>query len=469
MKNKFFFNWNVWSALFMFSYLFVLTGCKEESTSLYEAYDPNMPVAITDFIPKTGGVGQRMVIYGENFGNDTSIVRVNIGGREAIVIGVNNKAIYCFVPGKAYSGKVGVRIGSNENLKEATASETFDYQRKMVVSTLAGYKDERGNYETKDGPFGDCGGFANPSYMAFDPIEKHLLYVAQDGGDIRLLNFKDSLVTTPITRAMGNWTRFRTISFTPDGGHMIIANDQTDINGIATSILSRAKNFKDPQLLTSYQGCNGAAIHPIDGEMYFNSYQKGQFLRYDLNKYLSTGLTSKDFTMLFSIQDNNWEFNIAIHPMGDYAYILINNRHYILRTDYNWEKKQFMQPYLICGTPSSPAWVDGVGANARLSAPWQGVFVKNSDYEGKADEYDFYFTDRNNQCIRKLTPEGKVTTFAGRGSSSVDTNPYGHIDGDLRLEARFYAPMGLAYDEANKTFYVGDIENRCIRKISLEE
>jgi DNA-binding beta-propeller fold protein YncE len=62
-----------------------------------------------------------------------------------------------------------------------------------------------------------------------------------------------------------------------------------------------------------------------------------------------------------------------------------------------------------------------------------------------------------------------VTTFAGRGSSSINPNPWGYIDGDLRMEARFDQPKGLAYDEASNTFYVGDAENRRIRKISFEE
>lgn len=450
--------------------LLCVQACKEENVaSGSDPHDPSKPVQITDFSPKTGGVGQRLVIYGNNFGNDTSIVRVAIGGRDAKVIGVNNESLYVIVPEKAYDGDIVVRIGSTSNPKEVTATEIFTYQRKMVVTTLAGYEDERGNYETKDGPFWDCGGFSNPSWLEFDPKNPHLLYMAQDGGDIRLLNFRDSMVTTPITRGMGNWGRIRTIDFTLDGDHMIISNDQWDQNHIATSILSRANNFRDPQVLTTYRACNGASIHPVNGEMYFNSFEKGQFFRFDMNKYFSEGLGLKDYVELFKIQDNDWEFNIRIHPSGNYAYIIVINRHYILRTDYNWDRKEFMQPYVICGEPFAYGWVDGVGTGARLRDPYQGVFVKNPEYEGRADEYDFYFTEQHNHDIRILTPEGKVTTFAGRGSSSINPDPWGYIDGDLRMEARFDQPKGLAYDEVNNVFYVGDAENRRVRKISFEE
>ena len=445
-------------------------GCNDDQDdSGAKVYDPSQPVVISDFSPKTGGAKQRLVLYGNNFGNDTSIIRLFIGGKEAKVIGVNSESLYCLVPEKAYNGDIEMRIGRGENPAVAIAEEVFLYQRKMVVSTLCGYEDERGEYETKNGPFSDCGGFRNPSWLSFDPKDPQHLYMAQDGGDVRLLNFSDSTVTTPITRGMGNWDRMRSIDWTIDGDHMIIANDQGGTNDISTSILSRANNFTDPQALTRYKQCNGGFIHPVNGELYFNSYEKGQFFRFDMDRYFNGELGDKDYEELFKIQDNSWEFNIRIHPTGNYAYIVVINQHYILRTDYDWTTKKFTQPYVVCGEARANSWEDGVGSKARLNTPYQGVFVKNPDYAGKEDEYDFYFTEQHNHDIRILTPQGKVTTFAGRGSSSVNADPYGYIDGDLRLEARFDQPKGLAYDEEHKVFYVGDAENRRIRKIAQEE
>jgi DNA-binding beta-propeller fold protein YncE len=445
------------------------SGCSDDNEEQPVVYDPLQPVSITDFIPGKGGSGQRLVLYGNNFGNDTSIIDVFIGGKEAKVVGVNGRSLYCIVPSGAFEGDIELHIGSGENPKVIVSEESFNYERKTVVTTLAGYENENGEYQTVDGPFDDCGGFANPSWLTFDPENPDMLYVGQDGGNVRLLNFRDSMVTTPITRGMGNWDRIRTIDWTIDGQYMIIANDQGGENDISTSILSRANSFQDPQALTRYRQCNGGSIHPVNGELYFNSYEKGQFYRYDMGRYFDGEIGVKDYEELFKIQDNGWEFNIRIHPTGNYAYIVVINQHYILRTDYNWETESFTAPYLVCGEARSPGWVDGVGSKARLRNPYQGVFVKNPDYEGKDDEYDFYFTEQHNHDIRILTPEGKVTTFAGRGSSSLNDNPYGYVDGDLRKEARFDQPKGLAYDEVNKVFYVGDAENRRIRKIGLEE
>src|SRR5690606_29981708 len=230
-------------------------------------------------------------------------------------------------------------------------------------------------------------------------------------------------------------------------------------------------NWQDREVLTTYKQCNGASVHPVNGELYFNSYEKGQFFRFDLNKYFESGLGVKDFEQLFVVHDPQWEYKIIIHPTGNYAYIVVINQSYILRVDYNWEKKKFNQPYLVCGQVRGPGYADGVGSSARLNQPYQGVFVKNPDYvaAGKPDQYDFYFTDQLNHCVRILTPEGNVTTFAGRGSSSLNNNPYGYVDGDLRQEARFDRPTGIAYNEEEGAFYIGDYMNHRIRKIALEE
>lgn len=456
---------------------FGLGSCKDDKGVDSEAlpFDPSKPVVVTDFSPKTGGMGQRLVIYGQNFGNNPDSVQVFIGGKQAIVIGVQGESIYCLVPRKAYKGDIEVRVGNQGKMVTGKAENLFSYQRKMVVSTLLGYRNERGDEPWKDGKFRDkdqtkmASGFWNPSFMKFDPLNpKHLWVVFDNTNGLYLVNFEDSTVTTK----RSDFDRPRSVDFTLDGKYMIIAEDRGGEDDRATYRLSRDKNWQDLEVITQYKQCNGASVHPVNGEMYFNSYGKGEFFRYDLNKYFRGELGKKDFfPPLFVVHDPGWEYKIFIHPTGNYAYIVVINQHYILRVDYNWEKKQFNQPYLVCGQLRSSGYADGVGSSARLNTPYQGVFVKNPQYvaEGKTDQYDFYFAEMHNHDIRILTPAGSVTTFAGRGSSSINGNPWGYVDGDLRLEARFDRPTGLAYDETEGAFYVGDYANRRIRKIALEE
>ena len=72
----------------MLAFIFAVcfTGCKDSKDETSAPYDPNQPVEVTDFTPKSGGGKKKMIIYGSNFGTDPSLVSVKVGGKEAIVI-----------------------------------------------------------------------------------------------------------------------------------------------------------------------------------------------------------------------------------------------------------------------------------------------------------------------------------------------------------------------------------------------
>lgn len=440
------------------------------------AYDPSVPVTVSDFLPKEGGMGQRLVIYGQNFGNDAKLVQVTIGGKKAIVISANGESLYCLVPQKAIEGTIEVTVGEEGNSQKYKAEEKFTYERKLVVTTLAGYKNSRDDQGWKEGKFKDPDESKmaaignNYGWLRIDPVNPKHMWFVYDGNDgLYLMNFEDST----ITRRRGGFDRPRAIDFTLDGKYMLVAEDRGGDNDRNILRLSRERNFEDTEVITRFKQCNTVAVHPKNGEMYYNSYSKGQVFRFDLNKYFEEGGVQDKVKPeeLFLVHDQDWEFRIIIHPTGNYAYIVVVNKHYILRMDYNWEKARFNQPYVVAGTIGKWGYEDGVGTSALFDQPYQGVFVKNKEYEaaGKEDIYDFYIADRANHAIRKLTTEGAVTTFAGRGSSSINPEPKGYVNGDLREEARFDEPTGIAYSEAEEAFYIIDSRNKRIRKIALEE
>jgi len=68
-----------------------------------------------------------------------------------------------------------------------------------------------------------------------------------------------------------------------------------------------------------------------------------------------------------------------------------------------------------------------------------------------------YVADCYNNRIRKISPEGYVTTFCGSGMNGL-------IDKKERLSA-FSSPQGLAVDSHDNLF-VADTYNHCVRKIS---
>jgi sugar lactone lactonase YvrE len=103
----------------------------------------------------------------------------------------------------------------------------------------------------------------------------------------------------------------------------------------------------------------------------------------------------------------------------------------------------------LAGTPGVTGYADGVGGAAQFSNP-AGLAVDPSG--------NIYVADYYNSVIRKITPDGTVTTFAGKGGNG------GSSDG-LAIVARFFGPVGVAIDTAGN-LYVADSNNQEIRKIS---
>lgn len=450
-----------------------ICSCKDDADSESTPYDPSKPVEITDFTPKEGGTKTRMIIYGNNFGIDPSIVSVRVGGKEAKIISVKGNSLYCITPDQCYEGTVEVTIGETPTI---VLEEKYNYIRQMLVTTLCGYVDELGNGDIiREGPFDNCGKIDFPAWFSFDPKNRNILYLTQDDGNqsskpMRVLDLEREWISTGINPTSEGVTRMRSMSWTLSQDTMIVACTKPEDNAASNIMLTRSGNFMDPRRLTTSRGCQNSMIHPINGELYYNNFASGAVFRYDFYQWGANN-NRNNAEQLYTIQDANWEFNFITHPSGDYVYMMVQNQHYILRANYDKTNKRFTNPYVVCGQPGQAGYEDKVGASARMNKPGQGVFVKNRAYEeeGRSDIYDFYFTDRDNHCIRKLTPDGVISTFAGRGSTGMNVHAYGYVDGALREEARFNYPFALAYDEETETFYVGDVNNHRIRKIALEE
>ncbi|MHC1768561.1 MAG: NHL repeat-containing protein [Verrucomicrobiia bacterium] len=121
--------------------------------------------------------------------------------------------------------------------------------------------------------------------------------------------------------------------------------------------------------------------------------------------------------------------------------------------DPSWSGAQSVyEPYAfttLAGRPGGPGAVDGLGSAARFKIP----LGLARDGAG-----NFYVADSENHTIRKVTREGLVTTVAGLADYPGQADGWGDA-------ARFNRPEGIAAD-AGGTLYVADTQNHTIRKVT---
>ena len=103
----------------------------------------------------------------------------------------------------------------------------------------------------------------------------------------------------------------------------------------------------------------------------------------------------------------------------------------------------------VAGAPGQPGGIDGLGAVAQFRVP-MGTAVDASS--------NIWVADSENHTIRRIAPDGTVTTIAGAPGQS------GSADGS-GSSARFNGPRSIA-TAADGSVYVTDRENHTIRRIA---
>lgn len=122
-------------------------------------------------------------------------------------------------------------------------------------------------------------------------------------------------------------------------------------------------------------------------------------------------------------------------------------------TDFGSHVIRKITPQGVVTTPfgkrNTTGHADGKGNDATFSFP-VGIAIDSSG--------SLYVGDSSNHVIRRITPDGMVRTLAGKAGTS------GADDG-VGKAATFYRPYGVAVDAAGNV-YVADLFNNKIRKIT---
>lgn len=136
-------------------------------------------------------------------------------------------------------------------------------------------------------------------------------------------------------------------------------------------------------------------------------------------------------------------YNVAVDAAGN-IYTADQTRHQIYKTD------PMGATIVIAGTGRAGFAGDGALATAALLNGPLGVAV--------APDGTIYFTDGNNDRIRKIATNGIITTIAGSTGGFTG-------DGGPATAARMNTPISIVLDPAGN-IYFSDSANRRVRKIS---
>lgn len=137
---------------------------------------------------------------------------------------------------------------------------------------------------------------------------------------------------------------------------------------------------------------------------------------------------------------------IAVDPVTNVIYVSDKDNQVIRRISPEGDV------VTIAGAPGVAGSADASGPAARFAYP-RGLVV---DLLGM-----IYVADTQNQVIRRVTPQGDATTFAGAMRFA------GSADG-AALQARFAQPSDIAFERNSGAFYVTDTGNHRIRRIAAD-
>lgn len=107
---------------------------------------------------------------------------------------------------------------------------------------------------------------------------------------------------------------------------------------------------------------------------------------------------------------------------------------------------------VLAGSAGVSGSADGPGASARFNSPY-GIAVDGSG--------NVYVADSGNHTIRKILPDGTVSTLAGSAGQNGYVNGAGGT-------ARFSGPRFLAWDKSGTALLVGDSGNAAVRRVALD-
>ena len=343
------------------------------------------PPEVASISPSEGPKAALVTINGTNFGTTIAENEVTFNGKPATITAASATQLTVSVPPAAGSGPIVVK--SNGRSAANLPAFTFHWTVGTLAGSSQGYVD------------GSPAKFNAPSGIAADSL-----------GNTYITDFGNHVIRK--TTAAG-------VASTVAGS----------VAGVADGLTTSAK-FYYP---------NGSAVDKL-GNIYISEEGSAR-----IRKITPLGEVSTFAGNLIGNADGIGMSAQFMNPSG----IAIDKQGNLYVADQFNHRIRKITPAGIVTTlaGSTQGFADGSGTGAQFYRP-TGVVA---DAQG-----NIFVADLFNHKIRKITPSGSVTTVAG--------STYGFADGNA-ASAKFAFPGGLALDKEGN-LYVADSENHRIRKIT---
>ncbi|TMU50675.1 IPT/TIG domain-containing protein [Flagellimonas algicola] len=409
---------------------------------------------LSSVAPVTGPKHTEVVITGENFGTDPDKVSVSFNGTPGEVLGVTDTEVTVRVPVGANTGPITMEVDGFD----LTGPE-FVYELTYTVETFAGgmgsgYAEGSGTdakfYRPNDLVMDSGGNIfvadrANHAIRKISP-EGVVSTVIRNGGD----EWEGSFYIPQGLAMDGDDNIYvadsgnnRIVKITPDGVWSIIAggNGSGYENGTGNLAL-----FNSPVAILVGEDAGGSALYVSDTNNHAIRRISLDDDQYTVGTYAGPTIDNQPGDTNGGLSEARFNYPRGMAKSGDGTILLTDSGNHRIRA--------IDQDAGTVGTfaGGKEGYVNDVD---RLEARFYGP----SDVSVAGDG-TIYIADAGNYCIRRIDPDGHVTTIAG----DPDVNGYKDGPGDV---ARFNFPFGLLYGGEGE-IYVADRHGHAIRKIIID-
>ena len=407
------------------------------------AFDPSLPVTVSEILPDSGGYLTQFVIKGSNFGTDPSKIDVIFNGnRKATVVSSNGTTLYGICP-KQENGNNLVTVRVDSVGEPASCPNTFKYTKVERVSVLAG-KSGTGGYV--DGSPID----ARFNYMYGVGVVAGNNIVVMEGRNnrVRMISETDNKVVTLLTGG-------------PNFGHPAVSQDRKRLFAIqinqphAVYSFDQINNWSPKRLATSlqYKDASGNS-QVVDGDIYSCALDdEGKYLYFRDHKARMgrMEIANPDNVEILNDKCGNVDKNISYlvwSKVDKCFYLSLQNAQGIYKVSKDGKNVEMYAGFNGVGSQDGP----------KLSAAFKNPAGLAFDVDG-----NMYITDSMGFTIRKIGHEdGMVTTVAG---SYTKTNN-NKVEG-LPLETTFNYPYDIDVDD-DGNFYIVEGWGCNVRKFAIE-